>query len=406
MQFDLRTSNARSVVAAAVRQKGGDSQGSDDETPNVPCISTHERSIRRHSRLQVPASTYDLRALAGGCALKSEVQCVPQGDPRLSETMYRCSILCLVAFCTLFGCRSVGRTTWEQDRRDGVPAAVHFEGPTSPQPQGQKTRAWADSSAADPLEVAHELELALLQFSARRRAVSQSTPKKLWALSLLHTWNGVLGTLEAGFASTKEPLPTRLLIQARVTLEAEQELTERRHGPAPKDIHRRVRALWTTIAIQLRAQRPAPPANSGPEQMPGGFSWPVSPIVVTSPFGFRRDPILGARKVRFHAGLDLGGRRGDVISAAAAGNVVGAAWQGGHGRTVTIQHPQGLSTRYAHLSRILVSLGTRVEAGDAIALMGSTGRSTGPHLHFEVRKGSVPLDPFEVMRRHGQLAER
>ncbi len=319
--------------------------------------------------------------------------------------MHFCRILGFLCLASaLAACQSGGGTTWEQDRNEGV--SDHLRVKTVPA-RKVPTHIWTKSRAdADPIEVGHHLELELLQFTARRRAVSRSTPKKLWGLPLVHAWNGILGALETGFESTTEPLPSRLLIQARVTLEAEQELTERRHGPAPRDIHRRVRALWGVIATQLRAQRPQPPAPTDPGRVAGGFTWPVSPIVVTSPFGFRRDPILGARKVRFHAGLDLGGRRGDVVLAAATGKIVGAAWQGGHGRTVTIQHPGGYSTRYAHLSRILVSLGTMVDAGDAIALMGSTGRSTGPHLHFEVRKGSVPLDPFEVMRAHGPLAER
>lgn len=304
--------------------------------------------------------------------------------------------LCL---CTA-GCQAGGaRTTWQQDREDGVPAAsplVRNPAPSHPRP------AWTPGATeADPADVAHELEMSLLRFTARRRALSAEAATQgggAWPVPLVQAWAGVLTTLERGFRATSEPMPTRVLIQARVTLEAERDLCIRRHGPPPEVINQRVLAVWWTVAQQIRAHRGVARSAITPDAGRAGFLWPVSPIIVTSSFGFRRDPILGEEQVRFHAGLDLGGRRGDVVVASGAGRVTAAGWEGGHGRSVTIQHPQGYSTRYAHLSRILVTQGAMIEAGQALGLMGSTGRSTGPHLHFELRQGSVPIDPMELLR--------
>lgn len=313
------------------------------------------------------------------------------------------SSLLLLAFVTAAAssCRSAGGgSTWEDDRRQGIGAGAPLTLPAPSKAAFQAREMVAAPPPVDPDQVAHDLEMALLRFTARRRAVSaQAGPGGgQWPLALTQTWQIILGTLEAGFTSTPHPMPGRLLIQTRVTLEAELELCARQHGPAPKGVETRVQALWLTVAQQMRARRPRRRGDSGTSGGALTLTWPVSPIVVTSPFGFRRDPILGAQQVRFHAGLDLGGRRGDLVLAAGPGKVSGARWQGGHGRTITVQHAGGYSTRYAHLARMLVSVGAEVEAGQAIGLMGSSGRSTGPHLHFEVMRGSVPVDPFEVLR--------
>ena len=91
------------------------------------------------------------------------------------------------------------------------------------------------------------------------------------------------------------------------------------------------------------------------------------------------------------------GQRGDLVVSAQNGRVIEAGWKGGHGRSVTVQHAGGYVTRYAHLARILVKVNDNLDAGSPVGLMGSSGRSTGPHLHFEVKRGAVPLDPLEVL---------
>jgi murein DD-endopeptidase MepM/ murein hydrolase activator NlpD len=116
----------------------------------------------------------------------------------------------------------------------------------------------------------------------------------------------------------------------------------------------------------------------------------------TSGFGWRRDPKTGAS--RMHAGADFAGARGTPIHATADGVVVEAGWHAGYGNIVTIRHDFGLETRYAHLSRIQVSEGQRVSRGDRIGDMGNTGRSTGTHLHYEVRLGGTPVNPMTYIK--------
>ncbi len=112
---------------------------------------------------------------------------------------------------------------------------------------------------------------------------------------------------------------------------------------------------------------------------------------ITSNFGYRRDPFNG-RAAR-HPGIDFRGPLGSPIFAAAPGKVVYAGWRGGYGRLVEVRHDNGLVTRYAHLRRIDTKVGDHVEAGETIGGLGSSGRSTGPHLHFEVRLNGRAVNP-------------
>jgi murein DD-endopeptidase MepM/ murein hydrolase activator NlpD len=123
--------------------------------------------------------------------------------------------------------------------------------------------------------------------------------------------------------------------------------------------------------------------------------WPVPPRAVNSYFGDRPDPLDGRR--RFHGGVDLEAPYGTVVLAAAAGRVVHAGWAAGHGRQVVVDHGHGLRTVYSHLSQLLVEDGTRVRGGEALGTVGNSGRSTGPHLHFEVTQDGEGLDPLAVL---------
>jgi len=125
-----------------------------------------------------------------------------------------------------------------------------------------------------------------------------------------------------------------------------------------------------------------------------GFALPLEGRV-SSEFGWRRDPFT--EEQRFHKGLDLAAPRGTPILSSAEGTVVFSGWQGGHGNTVVIRHPDGHETRYSHNAQNLVQEGDRVGQGEMIARVGSTGRSTGPHLHFEVTKGGVAVDPTDLL---------
>lgn len=124
------------------------------------------------------------------------------------------------------------------------------------------------------------------------------------------------------------------------------------------------------------------------------FATPVNLGLVrqTSGFGYRRDPKTGGR--RLHKGSDFAGRTGTDIYATADGVVTHAGWQSGYGKLVTIQHAFGIETKYAHNSNLRVKVGQRVSRGDHIADMGNTGRSTGTHLHYEVRVNGNPVNPM------------
>jgi murein DD-endopeptidase MepM/ murein hydrolase activator NlpD len=120
------------------------------------------------------------------------------------------------------------------------------------------------------------------------------------------------------------------------------------------------------------------------------LSWPVSGTI-TSPFGYRQNPFGGAPD--FHPGLDIAAPMGTTVTAAASGTVISAGWYGGYGNYILIDDGGGMATGYGHLSQIFVSNGQQVQKGQAIGAVGSTGRSTGPHLHFEVRINGKPTDP-------------
>ena len=112
---------------------------------------------------------------------------------------------------------------------------------------------------------------------------------------------------------------------------------------------------------------------------------------MTSPYGERFHPILGY--MRFHKGVDLAATAGTPIVAAADGRVISAGWSGGYGRAVVIAHAGGVETRYGHMSRIAASAGEIVHRGEVIGYVGSSGLSTGPHLHFEVTRNGRPVNP-------------
>jgi murein DD-endopeptidase MepM/ murein hydrolase activator NlpD len=123
----------------------------------------------------------------------------------------------------------------------------------------------------------------------------------------------------------------------------------------------------------------------------GILAWPVDGAV-GSPFGMRMHPIFHV--IKMHTGVDMHAGMGVSIHAAGSGTVVYADWRGGYGKCVIVDHGGGLATLYAHQSQILVNVGQKVKRGEVIGKVGSTGYSTGPHLHFEVRVNGTPVDPL------------
>jgi murein DD-endopeptidase MepM/ murein hydrolase activator NlpD len=128
----------------------------------------------------------------------------------------------------------------------------------------------------------------------------------------------------------------------------------------------------------------------------------VGEIEFTSGFGIRSDPFLG--RPAMHTGLDFRAATGDPVRATANGKVVSSGWAGGYGRMVEVDHGNGLSTRYGHLSEINVKVGDTVRIGQVIGTVGSTGRSTGPHLHYETRIDGEAVDPQKFLRAGVRLS--
>jgi murein DD-endopeptidase MepM/ murein hydrolase activator NlpD len=124
--------------------------------------------------------------------------------------------------------------------------------------------------------------------------------------------------------------------------------------------------------------------------------WPTTSKIITSGFGYRRDPLT--RTPSFHAGIDIGASENEPVYAAADGKVITTGQDIFHGNNIVIDHSSGLHTWYMHLNKIMVNEGDTVSKGQTIGLVGSTGRSTGPHLHYEVQKNGTSIDPTPYLQ--------
>ena len=139
------------------------------------------------------------------------------------------------------------------------------------------------------------------------------------------------------------------------------------------------------------SRKTAAPAKGGSRS----YRWPLMGRI-NSPFGWRQHPITKRRD--FHTGIDIKANRGAAIRGARGGKVVYSGWMGGYGKVLVVEHADGQSTLYAHCSALLVGQGAKVSQGQNIAQVGTTGRTTGPHLHFEVRKGNSPVNPLQYLK--------
>jgi murein DD-endopeptidase MepM/ murein hydrolase activator NlpD len=182
-------------------------------------------------------------------------------------------------------------------------------------------------------------------------------------------------------------------------------------------------AAFAAVALLAAAAAPAvtretPPASStapvappvkaeveaaGPVMRQIEFSAPVRGYAINSPFGLRKLAIEA--RARAHKGVDIAAPKGTSVFTASEGQVARTGYDaGGYGNFIEVRHPNGLSTVYGHLSRIDVASGDTVAYGQRIGLVGSTGYSTGPHLHFEVRRGDGQVNPTKVLGRHFAVA--
>lgn len=148
------------------------------------------------------------------------------------------------------------------------------------------------------------------------------------------------------------------------------------------------------------AAKGAAKAGSAGYAYAGSFAWPsrmpLAGYSLTSRFGGRYHPILGA--LRMHSGVDLAAPAGSPIKVPSAGVVTFAQWYGGYGLFVVVDHGAGMETRYGHLGQVAVAPGQQIKAGQVLGLVGSTGLSTGPHLHYEMRLNGQALDPLTNTR--------
>lgn len=237
-----------------------------------------------------------------------------------------------------------------------------------------------------------------VQQSRPRHAAPKSTSRTR-AVLLPGVLLAAAGTAFAGMAA----LPVSAVeVAPRVTAAAALQPVAL---PAAAPVAQQVNiALGTALAQGLAVANTPPPPPPAPERASrdrdaaapeGSGATNVRPGTgrVTSQFGRRWG--------RLHAGIDIAAGVGAPIYATAAGTVKSAGWEGGYGRAVRIVHGDGTVTVYAHMSRLLVSDGERVSAGQQVGKEGNTGQSTGPHLHFEVRINGTPVNPLTWLRKRG-----
>ena len=165
---------------------------------------------------------------------------------------------------------------------------------------------------------------------------------------------------------------------------------DRGSGMAAITVSKAGDGLGAPIILRPKEPTPTPGTRTLRGNPPAGM--PVRSSAVTSRFGMRHHPTLG--RTRMHSGVDLEAPTGSPVVAAADGVVAYANWMGSYGLLVTLRHASGFETRFAHLSRIMVSPGQQVTRGQVLGLVGSTGRSTGAHLHYEVRQNGAAVDPL------------
>ncbi|HYE52337.1 MAG TPA: M23 family metallopeptidase, partial [Azospirillaceae bacterium] len=133
------------------------------------------------------------------------------------------------------------------------------------------------------------------------------------------------------------------------------------------------------------------------------LSAPVDDFYVASGFGKRRDPFT--KQWALHEGIDLNAQVGSPVMATAPGTVVEVGWEDGYGRNVLVDHGFGIRTRYAHLEKAVVKQGDTLGHGDQVGTLGNSGRSSGPHLHYEVLVGGRPVDPLRFMEKARHVCE-
>ena len=262
----------------------------------------------------------------------------------------------------------------------------------------------------DRLRQAHDDQQASIQQAEQAQTeIVQAQAEIEETLSDLAELQQAQQKLQEEWNRKRRELEERIETEAQASLDIQNEILQ--NSQAIRDLEaeiareqdrRRIAELERQRQLQLeeeRRQREARLAELREKENQGQFDnpafFPPVPGQAGSGFGNRVHPIFGT--VRFHSGLDFSGDMGDPIQAAASGTAIQVKYREGYGNTVMIDHGDGWSTLYAHLSSFSVSIGAQVNVGQTIGAIGSTGWSTGPHLHFEVRFEGVPQDPAKYL---------
>ncbi len=201
----------------------------------------------------------------------------------------------------------------------------------------------------------------------------------------------------AGLAATNPAFANSAAASADVTAPLRAAQAAKSGQPSGDEEFRRLFANWESL------DNPAPAstaATAAPVIRRSGVSipslMPVEGVALTSGYGMRWHPVLGGR--RAHKGVDLAGPIGTPVRATADGVVERAEWFSSYGLFVSLEHGGNIETRYGHMSRLNVAAGQMVHKGDIIGFIGSTGRSTGPHLHYEVRIAGTAVNPIPYLQ--------
>lgn len=227
--------------------------------------------------------------------------------------------------------------------------------------------------------VARQVERAKLLAAEKRRATEHTQRLTAATVSVIAARTDEARTVRDELAASRDTLAAARRLK-HSALQSSRETREEYLHEAEA-----LAAQSATLAAAIRdAQAGAGSTGTGTPSA-SGLIWPVNGPVVS---GF------GMRWGRLHEGIDIAASTGTPIWAAAAGTVIYAGWLGGYGNLVVVDHGNGLATAYAHASAILVAVGQQVSQGETVSLVGSTGNSSGPHLHFEVRVNGIAVDPL------------
>ncbi len=257
----------------------------------------------------------------------------------------------------------------------------------------------ASRSFADFVERWQDVRLLIAANQRAVRARKAAETQVAAAQAALHSTQAALDAQQQAQQRAKNQLDTLASERANLVAAAD---AQRRHVASEvaqyEDLsgseETQLQALIVERQREIEAQREAARRAAGivsqTTTAPGALSWPVTGTI-TSPFGYRNNPFGGG--MEFHQGLDIAAPMGTTVTAASSGTIISAGWYGGYGNYILIDHGGGMATGYGHLSQIFVAAGQQVQKGQAIGAVGSTGMSTGPHLHFEVRINGKPTDP-------------